>query len=134
MKESENSFQSVYEYLDVVFKDCDPSNQQIKEAKQAYRKLYQEAYQKIYQEKNIQVTFRLTKNQYEEIQSKSEKQNLKVTTFIKQRAVNEKDFNSSPIKQIIRNLIDDVEESIYEKQPIKVDVVLSQLENLQRFL
>jgi len=134
MNQQTKPFQSLHEYLELLFKNFNPNKQQVIEAKEEYKKIYQQHYQQNYQKSHIQISFRLNKKQYQNIQKFASEENLTVTKYIRLKTLQEKSFDTYPIKQIVLQLTDQIEENLYEKKPLKGNLILEQLEALKTLL
>tara|TARA_R110002051_G_scaffold181774_1_gene251338 strand:+ start:105385 stop:105789 length:405 start_codon:yes stop_codon:yes gene_type:complete len=134
MKQEAKSFQSMHEYLDTLFKNIHPTKEQIIQAKQEYRKNYQQYYQREYQANHIQISFRVTKLQYKNLQEVAQSKKLKVTTLAKQSVLKGKVNTTLPLKRLILQLIDVIEESIYENYKLDLEEVLSILKTVEEKL
>lgn len=134
MKDSPKSFQSLHEYLELLFKNFNPTKQQIIKAKKDYKKIYQQHYQETYQKEHIQISFRLNKRHYQNLQKLASEQNLTVTKYIRLKTLQRKSIETYPIKQRILKLIDQIEEDMYENEPLKGNPILEQLEALKTLL
>jgi len=134
MNQQTKPFQSMHEYLELLFQDFNPTKQQILVAKEDYKKIYQQQYQKTYQKEHIQISFRLNKKQYQSLQKFASEENLTVTKYIRLKTLQENNFETYPIKQRILKLIDQIEEDMYENKPLKGYPILEQLEDLKTLL
>tara|TARA_R110002051_G_scaffold174602_1_gene244804 strand:- start:3754 stop:4158 length:405 start_codon:yes stop_codon:yes gene_type:complete len=128
------NFESVYQYMDIVFKDKNPSKQEIKEAKKNYRIEYQKQYQEMYKKKHFQITFRITEEQYHFFKTIAAQEGLKVSKLIKIRALQKHQLNNKDIKSILFELIDDIEESIQENITLNPNQILKKLEMIEEAL
>ena len=98
----------------------------VKKAKTEYRKIYQSRYRKKYRERYIQVTFRIEKQEYQELKRIAQQQNIKPTTLIKQRALQQQQSfdDTGMIKESLLNIIDTLEEAIHEDESVLVTELL----------
>ncbi len=114
--------------MDALFKGKVPTDADIKKTKQEYRKYYQKRYRNDYKNKYVQITFRITKDQYLMFQKTAQNKDIKITSLIKKRALLTKACDHRKVKIIISELLDYIEESVYEKKEIKHSKLLEQLE------
>lgn len=114
--------------MDAVFKGKVPTDSDIKKAKQEYRKHYQKRYRNAYKNKYVQITFRISKAQYLMFQQIAQDKEIKITSLIKKRALLTKSCDHRKVKIIISELLDYVEESVYENKEIELSKLLKQLE------
>lgn len=107
------------------------TKQKIHELKQEYRRMYLSRYRKKYRENYMQISFHLNNTLYEQLLITSKKQDLKVPAYVKQLARQSlgKGHNSTiqPIRLILLELIDHVEETIYEQEVLDKQEVLDTL-------
>ena len=130
MEIADFNFKSVHEYMDTIFKNHEPSEVEIVEAKRVYWKLYLKAYKKRYRKNNVQIAFCISKSEYLKYKQLAKSKGVKVTTLIKQLVLRPKQLDRHVLKQPILELIDLVEEAIYENSTIDKDRVLEQLKTL----
>lgn len=143
---SEFPYKSLHDYLDVVFKDKTPNENEIIEAKQLYWKSYN-TYLKQTQRKNRkEVTISLEKEQWE-ILSKERNPNQTIQAYIKglllQRIGNEVTFkktiiqDTTQIEQQLFLVTDYLESMIYHRRFIdneSIQLLESHLIQLRRLL
>lgn len=117
-------------YLEYHFSTIDHvTPEMVAKAKRAYRKIYQSQYRKQYRERYVQVTFRIEKREYEDLKRIAEQQNIKLTTLIKQRALQQQQSfdKTGIIKESFLNIIDTLEEATHEDEPISVAELLQRI-------
>jgi len=124
-------YKSVHEYLDALFKHSNPSKKEIIDAKQKYRKLYLKNYLKNYSENNIQITFRVTKEQYNLLALKAKKNNIKPSILVKQKVLNASNTNNIELKTAILEVIDDIEEAIYLQRKVDAKIILKKMNKIE---
>jgi len=134
MKLEKQSFQSIHEYMDLLFQNFTPTHEEMKQAKAEYRKIYQQEYQQTYQKKYVQISFRVTQDQYLELQKTAHLKQLKVTTLAKQRTITIKTKNTIAIKRLLLELIDAIEEAVYENRKLNLDDILIKLSTIEKQL
>jgi hypothetical protein len=134
MKLEKQSFQSIHEYMDLLFQSFAPTHEQMKQAKAEYRKIYQQQYQKTYQKKYVQISFRVTQDQYLELQKTAHLKQLKVTTLAKQRTITIKTKNTIVSKRLLLELFDAIEEAVYENRKLNLDDILIKLLTIEKQL
>lgn len=125
---------SVHEYMDAIFEGKTPSKEEILGARKSFRKQYQQQYQRTYRKKYVQISFRLSNKKYGELKEIAEDQKIKVTTLVKQRALQNKANDSMDIKILISELLDEIEEHIYQKRVIDLTGIVKQLEVIEAML
>lgn len=130
METGDFNFKSVHEYMDTLFKDREPSEAEIAHAKKAYWKLYLKAYKKRYRDSNVQIAFYISKSDYAKYKQLAKTKDMKVTSLLRQLALQPKSFDGNVLKQPIMELIDLVEEAIYENTKIDKDLLLDGLKTL----
>lgn len=127
-------YKSVHEYLDALFKHSSPSEEEIVKAKEEYRKLYLKNYLKNYSENNIQITFRVTKEQYSSLALKAKKNNIKPSSLVKQKALNVCNTNNAELKTAILEVIDVIEEAIYLQRKVDAKSILNKMNKIEEKL
>lgn len=132
MSQEEFNYKSIHEYMDTLFKDKIPTDDEIKEAKQAYRKLYLKQYRKIYNKEHIQVSFRVSKSQYRKLQNLAKA--MKVTAYVKQLVLNADHKNTTQLRQYLLELIDLVEAFEFENKTIDIQQLIKYLYHMQKDL
>lgn len=135
-KEGNNHFKykSVHEYLDALFKHSNPSEEEIVKAKQEYRKQYLKHYLKSYTENNIQISFRLTKKQYHDLKVNAEKLNLKPGYYVRHLVINGNSGNTTELRITIREIIDEIDESLFKGTHPDPELLLMKLNQLEEIL
>lgn len=104
------------------------------EAKKEYRKHYQKHYQNSYKEKCVQISFRVSKKQYSEIQKSAKFSKKKVGTYVKQLVIKRQNntiVDNTQVPFLLSQIVDIVEEAMYEEEPINAKDLLSLLQQLQ---
>ncbi len=132
--EEHQTYKSVHAYMDALFKDRAPTEKEIIESKQAYRKYYLKNYQKSYKQKYVQITFRISKQQYQEFEKAAAHQKIKVTTLVKQRALQTSQRSTKKLKVLLFELMDYIEEIVYENQKPDLVKLTKKLEQIEREL
>jgi len=132
--QSKQSYKSVHEYMDALFKERNPSAEQIKEAKDEYRKLYQKHYREAYREKHVQITFRVSKDHYRELKTLAKERGIKVSTLAKKRTLKTDKTSNIKVKILLSELIDIIEEAMYQNRVLEQISVLKQLETIEESL
>ncbi|WP_046756483.1 hypothetical protein [Kordia jejudonensis] len=130
MIQESQHFESLQAYLEYRFSNIDDvTPEMVTKAKTEYRKIYQSRYRKQYRERYIQVTFRIKKQEYENLKRIAEQQNIKPTTLIKQRALQQQQAfdETGIIKESLLNIIDSLEEAIYEGESVSVTELLHRI-------
>lgn len=137
MKQAEQHFPNLQAYLEHCFSNKQHvTHEMVKQAKAEYRKLYQSRYRKTYWEQYIQVTFRVDTSVYNELIKIAKQKNIRVTTLLKQRALQQQQgFNEvGTLKESLLSLIDELEEAIHEDEMIPLTEVLKQLITIYELL
>jgi len=126
--EKERMQKNLFEYLDFVFKDKSPNDDQIEEAKKHYRKYYQNHYQEVYKQKHIQISFRINKKEYEFIKAEALLNQKKINRFLKLKALKKEEKNENHIvKNKLSNIIDDFEDFVFRKRVPDFELILKKL-------
>lgn len=128
------NYKSVHEYLDALFNGKQPSEDEIIQAKKAYRKLYLKHYLKHYSQQHIQISFRLTKQQYKDLKMKAEKQELKPSYFVRQLVISGNKVNTAELRIVIREIIDEIDESLFKGTQLNPESLLQKLNHLEEIL
>ena len=132
--ENSRRYKSVHEYMDAFFGGGNPTDKEIKKAKEEYRKLYQKYYRESYKEDHTQITFRVSKQQYQELKNLAKERDVKVTTLAKQRTLKTDNSTNIRVKIQFSELLDVIEQSIYHKRVIDPISILKQLETIEEQL
>jgi hypothetical protein len=130
MKETKQHFSNLQAYLEYCFsKENNVTPEMVKQAKVKYKRIYQSRYRKRYREQYVQVTFRVDTSVYNELTEVAQYKNIKVTTLLKQRALQlQQGFNEvGALKESLLSLIDELEEAIHENKAIPLTEVTKQL-------
>ncbi|WP_298508143.1 hypothetical protein [uncultured Kordia sp.] len=133
IQESQQHFENLQAYLEHRFSAIDHiTPEMVQKAKAQYRKMYQSRYRKQYRERYIQVTFRIEKQEYEALKSIAQRQNIKLTTLIKQRALQQQQAfdETGIIKESLLNIIDVLEEAIHEDESVSVTELLQNITSI----
>lgn len=132
----EQSYSSLQAYLEYRFSSIDHvTPEMVVKAKTEYRKIYQSRYRKQYRERYVQITFRIEKKLHESLREVARQRNIKLTTLIKQRALQQQSFdNLTPIKESLLYLIDQLEEAIYEDESVSLSELLQNISNIYEHL
>lgn len=122
------TYKTLHDYLDDLFRDKNPNNEKIIEAKEIYRRSYNKRLKQLKREKNREVTIALTKEEVELLKRKLESQQS-VSDYIKKLVVAHLDNNLttlnpqnkekkdlSQIEQQLFILIDYLESLIYQRR------------------
>ncbi len=128
------NYKSVHDYMDALFKDMNPTDDEIRQAKEAYRKLYQKYYRESYKKSHVQITFRVSKDQYRELTALAKEQGIKVTSLVKQRALEANNSKNISVKIQLSELLDIIEQSIYQDKELSITEILKQLESIEKKL
>ena len=107
---------------------------QIKDAKQTYRKFYQKRYRELYNKIRIQITFRVSKQEFRELEIFAKQKGIKVTALAKERTLKISKSNNIEVKIQLSELIDSIEEAIYKKGVIDPTNILNKLETIEEKL
>ncbi len=129
-----HAYKSIHEYMDVLFRNTIASDSDIVKAKEEYRKYYQKHYRKAYKQKYAQITFRISKIQYQVFEKIAQEKGIKLTTLLKQRALQIKISDNQKIKIQLSELLDYIEECIYENKKLNVARLLQELETIEQAL
>ncbi len=134
MNDSNQTYHNLQEYLESCFKDVETcSDEMILQAKQEWRKIYLSRYQKQYRERYLQISFRISKKQYRELEMMAKAENLKPTTYIKRLVTRHKTTTFKEVSQhlfLLLQAIDMVEEAHEEQEEIDTTKLLSLLEQM----
>lgn len=125
-------YPSLHSYLNACFaEECIVTDEMIQRAKQAYRKLYLSQYQKRYRERYVQVSFRLTKKQYDEFANQAQDLGMKITTLIKRNALSQHhQVDTRKTQTMILDIMDTIEETQHENTTPNLQELLQQLERI----
>ncbi len=132
--EIDANYKSVHEYMDALFKGMNPTNDEIRQAKEAYRKLYQKYYRESYKKNHVQITFRVSKEQFQELTALAKEQGIKVTSLVKQRTLEANNSKNISVKIQLSELLDIIEQSIYQDKELSITEILKQLESIEEKL
>ncbi|MFD2565898.1 hypothetical protein [Pseudotenacibaculum haliotis] len=132
--EKNSKYKSVHEYMDVFFTGENPSDKEIKKAKETYRKLYQKHYRETYKENHTQITFRVSKHQFGQLKECAKQKKIKVTTLAKQRALKTTANDNVKVKIQLSELMDIIEEALYKNRGIDPISILNGLEKIEEQL
>jgi len=132
--EIDANYKSVHEYMDALFKDMNPTDDEIRQAKEAYRKLYQKYYREAYKKNHVQITFRVSKDQYRELALLAKERGIKATSLVKQRALEADNSGNISVKIQLSELLDVIEQSIYHGKELSLTEILKQLESIEKKL
>jgi predicted DNA-binding ribbon-helix-helix protein len=124
---------SLQAYLEYRFSSIDHVTlDMVKEAKVQYRKIYQSRYRKKYRERYVQITLRIEKQLHESLQEVAQQRNIKLTTLIKQRALQQQQaFDETGInKESLLNIIDQLEEAIHEDESVSLSELLQNISSI----
>ena len=132
--ELEANHKSVHDYMDALFKGMNPTDDEIRQAKEAYRKLYQKYYREAYKKNHVQITFRVSKDQYQELTTLAKERGIKVTSLVKQRALEADNGKNINVKIQLSELLDVIEQSIYQGKELSITEILKQLESIEKNL
>lgn len=126
------TYTNLQEYLEHCFKDTDTvTDAMLKEAKQKWRKIYLFRYQKQYRNRYIQISFRLSKKDYNRIEQLAQKENTSVTSYIKHIVLQDQKALNTVLNTIpLLEAIDLLEEAIHENISIDTHHLLSLLEKV----
>lgn len=127
-------YKSVHEYMDTLFRGKTPTKKEIQEAKLGYRKLYQKHYREIYNKNHVQITFRVSKKEFKKLERFAKQKEIKVTKLAKNRALKTSENHNLEVKIQLSELIDSIEEAIYQKRVIDPISILKQLEIVEQKL
>ena len=139
MSNSITTYNNLQEYLEFRFSNTETvSEELLKKIKQDYRKIYLSQYHKQYREQYTQISFRIDKKQYQEFEHQAQQHNIPVTTYIKRIATQDRNIsnttNIASIVVIILEVIDLLEEAIYEDTIIDKQQLLSLIQQCQTLL
>jgi len=88
-------YNSLHEYLDDRFADCKSvSDTDIQNAKREYRKHYLKAYYDTYQRQNIQISFRIPKRRFQDLEKLAKTNSISVTTYLRRLALETQNLNT----------------------------------------
>ena len=132
--EKNRKYKSVHEYMDAFFGGGNPTDKEIKQAKEAYRKLYQKHYREAYKENHTQITFRVSKQQYKELKTLAKEKGIKVSTLAKQRVLKTDNTTNIKVKIQFSELLDVIEQAVYQQKQLSITEILRQLENIEEQL
>lgn len=121
-------YKGLHDYLDIIFRDIIPTEDQITEAKKQYRKYYNSHLKRNYRNSHKQIALSLTKYEMELLKRKLETQQLASDyikklviahldnnlTTLNQQNIQKKDF--AQIEQQLFILIDYLESLIYQRR------------------
>lgn len=121
---------SLHGYLDAVFRDHpDPSEGEIVAAKKAWRRNYLSRYHKEYRKRLVQVSFRISRKQYNAYVTLAKSEGITVNRYIKNIVVRNCSHKTSGIPKEISILlleaIDLIEESVAEGEPLDTHRLIS---------
>lgn len=135
--DKEQAYTSLQAYLEYCFSTITHvTPEMVAKAKVEYRKIYQSRYRKQYRERYIQVTFRIERKQYEQLKKIAQQQNIKTTSLIKQRVLEQQQpfDQSEAMKESFLNIMDFLEEAIHEDEPISLTELLQHITIIYNFL
>lgn len=134
MNDSNHTYHNLQEYLESCFGDIDiVTDEMILQVKQEWRKIYLSRYQKRYRERYLQISFRISKKQYRELELLAKEEKIKVTTYIKRLVTTHKTTTFKEVSQytfLLLQAIDMVEEAHKEQEEIDTIKLLSLLEQM----
>jgi len=133
------TYKSLQEYLDFRFAHCtDVGDAEVQQAKREYRKYYLKEYYKEYQNKKVQISFRIPKKKYQELELLAKETEISATTYIRQFALNPKKqslvIDIQHVRILLLKSIDVIEEIIQEGSVKSMDEVLAFLEEIESLL
>ncbi|GGG19732.1 hypothetical protein GCM10011344_20530 [Dokdonia pacifica] len=139
MSNNNTTYNNLQEYLEFRCSNSETvSEELLKQIKQDYRKIYLSQYHKQYRKQYIQISFRIDKKQYQEFEQQAQQHNIPVTTYIKRIATQDRNIsnttNIASIVVIILEVIDLLEEAIYEDTIIDKRQLLSLIQQCQTLL
>lgn len=106
----------------------------IAQLKRQWRKDYVARYNTKYRDDHVQITFRLSKKQYEKLIQRAQQQEQKPTVYCRTLTTNAINGTTppdvQPIKLSLMKIIDAVEEAQFEEKPIDTDTLLSNLNTM----
>jgi hypothetical protein len=120
--------------MDTLFKGKNPSDNEVKQAKQIYRSNYLKNYQKAYKEQRVQITFRISEKKYQEFEKQAKEKGIKVTTLVREKALQTDKNDNLKTRILLSELLDSMEESIYENKRLNITELLKQLEIIEQTL
>lgn len=130
---------SLQDFLEQHLKDAQNITPElIAGLKTQWRKNYVTRYNKKYREDKIQITFRLSKQQYTTLVHIAHKIQLKPTVFCRHRIIEA--INGShatdmkPLKLLLLELTDHIEASAYEHEPLNVETLMPIIEQMQELM
>lgn len=106
----------------------------IQQLKVKWRKDYVSRYNSTYREDKVQITFRLSKQQYKTLVSIANEQELKPTVFCRHRIIDlingSNDTNMQPLKLLLMELIDAIEQAQYEEVPLDTETIYTKTQEM----
>ena len=106
--------------------------------KAQWRKDYVARYNKQYRDDHVQITFRLSKKQYQKLTSIAKDQGVKPTVYCRQSIIDIINDNVSqdlqPLKLLCMKLTDIIEETQYEGQALSQEELLPLIYKMQELL
>jgi len=133
LNDKEATYRNLQQYLEEYFKDTDTiTDVMLKQAKQKWRSIYLSRYHKRYREKHVQISFRLSRQEYQRYKQLAKQHKMTVTSYIKNLVLQHQKTSVFSINTIpLLEVIDLLEEAIYEDHPIDINQVLSLLYQCQ---
>ena len=107
-------YKSLHDYLDIIFRDRIPNEDQIIEAKKQYRKDYNAHLKRHYRNSHKQISLSLTKGEMELLKRKLETQQL-ASDYIKKLVIAHLDSNLTTLNQqdTQRKDLDQIEQQLF---------------------
>lgn len=106
----------------------------IKQLKAEWRKDYVSRYNTQYRDGNVQITFRLSKAQNKKLLNMATAHQLKPTVYCRQLVMDALNGNASqdiqPLRLLLMELMDSIEEVQHEKQVLDADVIQSHVQKM----
>lgn len=132
-------YESLQSYLEAHLKVAtNISPELIEQLKQEWRKDYVARYNKQYRENHVQITFRLSKKRYKKLLSIAEQHQQKPTVYCRRLVIDAIGGNRpqdvQPLRLLLMELIDMVEEAQYERKSLDTEDILLQLQKMHNEL
>ncbi len=128
---------TLHEYLDqelAIYNGNAPEHV-VRAKKEEYRKKYSAWHKKVYRERMRQVTLQFSKVEFEEIKAKATSLGVRVSSYIKQGIGGACTvWNSTGVKMKLMQLLDLIEECMYEGELQRLAECLSIVESIQKEL